>query len=761
MPLTNGRSAYGRRLLVFPFFSSCLLQCLVVLAGLLATANNLQAQQVRRYKDSAVITTPAVTVVLYLQNGKADYRFTGGGLLKNTVAYVKALGEGDFYTTDYKQHRFTITLVNDGGGKGIRISWLHQDATQPVQLTQHITVYATQAYVLTDLEAMAAGKDKPVATREISPLCIVPAQQGFMQVAGSAPRVLDVPFDNDDWTGAVTRRWPQPGAAAVSGTSYELAAVYDHTTLAGMAVGSVQHDFWKTGIGYATGDTQGMLSTFNVYGGAATADNKQLPALYGGSDGTHDHAPHGIQKAAVVHSPLVYISGSNDVRKALTGFGAVNARLNGSLQWKGEAPFYWNSFGVEDVLGYRNIMQPDGVRRISDFLASMQHFNSHQPVLSIDSYDQNIYTTQVLRELGEYGAAHRQRMGFYFIPFAVWIWRDSLNRLLPGTGTPLKDVVLRDSAGQPIFYKEGDFGAYAIDPTHPVTRTMIIHSLQKAKAIHAAFIKIDFLTAGAMETPAHYDTTVTSGMQAFNRGMRMLKQLADSILGREVFITEAISPMFPSQYAHTRFISTDVYSHLRDDEPGFPHYGSTEASLANGSLLWWVQGSLWPYTNLDVSIMKNFQHNPDLSEQAIKVRLYAMMAMGSILGDGSDFRQPLAAERAQRFLNNPALCRFFSHPKAFTPLRLADGDSMDQQLAFYLKADTALLALFNFHQTQTYAPTISLQSIGLAKGNYRVQDFLTGATLGNIRNGETSFQLTVPVKDAYLVKLEPVHRTDK
>ena len=118
-------------------------------------------------------------------------------------------------------------------------------------------------------------------------------------------------------------------------------------------------------------------------------------------------------------------------------------------------------------------------------------------------------------------------------------------------------------------------------------------------------------------------------------------------MGKDIFITEAISPIFPSQYAHTRFISTDVYSHLRDDEPGFPHYGSTEGSLANGSHLWWVQGTLWPYTNLDVSIMKSFEKNPDLSEKEVKLRLFAMMSMGSILGDGSDYRDKLAADRAK------------------------------------------------------------------------------------------------------------------
>jgi hypothetical protein len=290
-----------------------------------------------------------------------------------------------------------------------------------------------------------------------------------------------------------------------------------------------------------------------------------------------------------------------------------------------------------------------------------------------------------------------------------------------------------------------------MDPTHPATRLSIINQLLKAKAIHATYLKIDFLSAGALESSSRYDPSVRSGLQAYNQGMKMLKHLIDSILGPDIFISQAISPMFPHQYTHTRFNSTDVYSHLRDDQPGFPNWGSTEASLASGSHFWWVQGTLWPYTNLDVCVMKNFQKNPDLSEQEIKVRLYAMMVMGSILGDGSDFRQPLAAERARKFLNNAALCAFFSHPQAFTPLQFADGDSFDQQLAFYLKTDTPLLALFNFSNQQEFKKTISLETLSLPKGKYILKDFMTDAILGAVENNQVS--LAIPAKDAWLMKI--------
>jgi hypothetical protein len=213
--------------------------------------------------------------------------------------------------------------------------------------------------------------------------------------------------------------------------------------------------------------------------------------------------------------------------------------------------------------------------------------------------------------------------------------------------------------------------------------------------------------------------------------------------------------MFPSQYAHTRFISTDVYSHLRDDEPGFPNYGSTEASLATGSHAWWVQGTLWPYTNMDVSIMKNFQKNHDLSETEVKVRLYAMMSMGSILGDGSDFRSSLAMERAKKFLDNKNLCDFFSSPKAFTPLQFADGETLDQQMAFYLPGKETLLSLFNFDRQKIFSRKWHRSDLNLDNTTYLIKDFLTDAPMGKIEKGQETFSLDVACGDALMVKLIP------
>ncbi|TDW96870.1 hypothetical protein EDB95_4706 [Dinghuibacter silviterrae] len=658
--------------------------------------------------SNAYVSVTADTVA-----GTLSYRFATGQTLSRTYAYVEDVHKGLVSTKDCPRHWCSLD--------GKRLTFIHEAGG--IRLIQHITLYDT--YLLIDLEAQSADG---LETRNISPLA------GTAQVPGAERRLLDVPFDNDDWVHVLEQKAP------AKGMSYELTAVYDNANFSGVVVGSVTHDFWKTGIAYRMGDRDSLT----VFGGVSTPDNPALPADEGGKDGTHDHAPHGTMVGSVVRSPTVFVGGGRDIRALLKTYGEVNARINGRLEWKGPAPFYWNSFGVEGVLGYEHVMMPAGVQKVSDFLATLGNFKN--PVLSIDSYDQGIYSTEMLAALGRYTRKKHQQIGFYFAPFAQWTWKNGIDQApFAGTNFTIGQVVLKDANREPIAYKDGDWAAYALDPTHPAMRAYLVGQLEKAKAMGATFIKIDFLSAGAQESPRHADPAIRTGIQAFNYGMRLLRHLSDSILGPDVFYTEAISPLFPSQYTHARFLTTDIYSHLRDDDKGFPNWGSTEYSLASASHLGWAMGTLWPYTNLDVTVMEHFQKNPALSEQTVKVRLYALMVMGSILGDGSDYRSALAQERARMYLDNPSVCAFFSHPRVFTPLKWADGPGFDQQMVFCLKGDTTLVGLFNFSRQGDFAYTLSPEALGLPAGNYVYKDFLTGQTLTG--------QVSVPKEDALMIDI--------
>ncbi|WP_242674924.1 hypothetical protein [Niastella populi] len=727
------------------------LLCLLLVPCLAVSRQKLVAA------DSIVISNDYVKVVADLQTGKVHYRFTSGTQFENTVAYVQDVKTGMLTSTAFGGHQGSADELSDPLGKAICLNLVHEDAAQPLRLTQYITVYEKQPFILLSAIATAKAGGAMVETRNISPLTVLPAAQGKITTPGKRVLFTDYPFDNDNWVDVISRPW---GEAPVSGISYELASAYDQQTRNGFTVGSLVHDFWKTGIRYGTGAVSNRIDSFIVYGGAATKDDPSLPDSYGGKDGTHDYIQHGTQMGGAVASPLIYFSASEDVRNDLLQFGKTVKRIAGSRNWTKAVPFYWNSFGVEGVLGYEKVMMPGDVAKVCDFLHSLNNFNkSTQPVLSIDSYDQGIYSTEVLQSVGRYGKKKGQQMGFYFIPFALWTWKNNINNAtLTNTSHALKDVILLDDNNNYVPYKDGEWGAFPLDPTHPATRDYIIGQLQKAKAIGAKFIKIDFLSAGALESSRRYHPQVRSGIQAYNYGMKMLKQLVDSIMGPDIFITQAISPLFPHQYAHTRFLSTDVYSHLRNDQSGFPHYGSTCASMISATHFWWTQGTLWPYTNMDVVVMKNFQKNKDLTETEVKVRLFSMMALGSILGDGTDFRNKESAARARRYLNNAAICDFFSTPKAFTPLHFPVGNGQSQQLSFYLPGDTLLVAAFNFDDAKPFTETFERTELQWPDKAYSLRDLLTGHEVGKIAKGQTAFTLSVPVKDALMIQLVPAER---
>lgn len=133
-----------------------------------------------------------------------------------------------------------------------------------------------------------------------------------------------------------------------------------------------------------------------------------------------------------------------------------------------------------------------------------------------------------------------------------------------------------------------------------------------------------------------------------------------------------------------------------------------------------------------------------------------MIVLGSLFGDGSDYRDKEVAERAMKYLNNKAVCDFFSSPKAFTPLHFPEGNGQAQQLSYYLPGDTLMVAVFNFDTTKKFTKTFTRDELNWKPGAYLMQDFLTGKTVGKIDEDKNSFNITADERDAVLLKCIPV-----
>ena len=134
-----------------------------------------------------------------------------------------------------------------------------------------------------------------------------------------------------------------------------------------------------------------------------------------------------------------------------------------------------------------------------------------------------------------------------------------------------------------------------------------------------------------------------------------------------------------------------------------------------------------------------------------------MITMGSVFCDGTDFRDEEAKRRAKKYLDNENVCKFFSDPKAFLPLKVSDGLTEDQQLSFYLPEDTIIISAFNFSDKEKYRSTFNRNRIGLKNKKYIIKDFLTNNVLSEWKQDEEEFTVEVNLEDAALLKLYPVN----
>ncbi len=250
------------------------------------------AQQKQVTADSIVISNAYVKVVANLHSGKVHYRFTSGTRFENTVAYVQDVKTGLLSSTDFTGHQVTTDELNDPLGKSICLNLVHEDAGKPLRLTQYITVYENQSFILLSAMATAKAEGATVETRNISPLTVLPAAQGKITTPGTNGVLTDYPFDNDNWVDVISRRWPV-GISTAPATNWPLYMTSKQGT--GFAVGSLVHDFWKTGIRYNTGAVANQVDSFIVYGGAATKDDPHCPIPMAVKTGAHDYVQHGTR----------------------------------------------------------------------------------------------------------------------------------------------------------------------------------------------------------------------------------------------------------------------------------------------------------------------------------------------------------------------------------------------------------------------------------------------------------------------------------
>jgi hypothetical protein len=529
--------------------------------------------------------------------------------------------------------------------------------------------------------ARATVKGNGLSTNWISP--VVMSTTGGVDIgAYGDPRVLWIPYDNDAWVSYNAL------PIASSGTSFEAAAFYDNVTRNGIVVGSVTHDTWKTGIYYSGANNK--LNALNVFGGASD------------HTWTRDVLPHGKVRGNVIASPVMFVGYAPDWRDLMEELADANAAVSPRLPWSGGVPFGWNSWGkLQTQLSY------DKAIGVSDFIKDNLQgagFSSDGTAyINLDSYWDNLSSAQ-LDSFVARCKANGQKAGIYWTPFVDW--GKSAARQVEGTSYKYSDIWLRDASGNPI---ELD-GAYAIDPTHPGTKGRIDTFIDGFKAHGFAYVKLDFLTHGALESTTRFDPNVQTGVQAYNQGM---KYVVDRIAGT-MFISASIAPLFPYGYAHARRIACDTYGAAVGPL-------STQYEMNSASYGWWMNGRLYRYNDPDGMVFEGFTASDNMT------RLVSGAVTGTVFLNGDDLTRAPAQALARAYLTNARINDVARLGKAFRPVEGNTGTNPSDVLVLHDGA-TYYIAVFNFGASAVTRP-VDLARAGLsAATSYSVTDLWSGAT---------------------------------
>jgi alpha-galactosidase len=475
-------------------------------------------------------------------------------------------------------------------------------------------------------------------------------------------RALFVPFDNDKWV----RYNAYPFNTSI--TSYEVSAFYNNTSRAGLVIGSVEHDTWKTAVkSSAYGKS---LNSLEVFGGVS-------------SNKTRDVLPHGKISGTTIKSPMIFIGYFSDWRMGMETYAQANAVVSPARVWTKGTPFGWNSWGkIQGKLTYEKAVQ------VSDFFAKELQPNSFHNnnivYVGLDSW-WDILTDDQLKLFADRCKANGQEAGIYWAPFTQW-GRDD-NATVQGSDYIYKDIYLYAN-GQ----KQYLDGGTAIDPTHPAAKKRMEYFIARFKKAGFKYLKVDFLTHGAFESDSHYDPAVTTGIQAYNVGMKYLVNL----IGDDMFLNQAISPAFPGNYAHSRRIACDAWGAISQTE-------YTMNALTYG---WWL-GNVYRFSDADHVVLG------DQNDGENRARVTSSVITGIyILGD--DFSDPgdnSGKERAKKYVTNNEINEIAKLGKSFRPLYGNMGNNASG--VFFLNEKKCVyVALFNYsNQKKPYS--VNVEEIGI------------------------------------------------
>ncbi len=419
-------------------------------------------------------------------------------------------------------------------------------------------------YVLSQVELEGVGRD--VESRKMIAFA---SWNDNTPVQARDNRAIYVPFYNDGYASYASNTFFTRTLINTKGTSttesHEVSAYYNSSSRAGFVLGSIDHDKWKSSVTF-TGYTPRS-------GGNTVLSKIQCLSGYTNYDTTGDTLPHGKVKGNRIGSARFMDGDFDDWRTGLETFGEVCNTVAPGPVWTGGNPMGYSTWGaMKEYVSY------DGVKAAIDFIDSELRPNgfgdlTNSASISLDAFAEDNISRNKISYLGNYYLANsnynhgnttqsgkNMTLGAYCGPLVGWSWAFDSN--FDGSSHTVREALLKVNGSEYKVPKHPD-GGHAIDPTHPGVREHIENFMRKYAMLGVKYVKADFLDGGIVEGDSWYDPEVTTGVMAYNYGMKILREQAEKY---GMYVVESIAPVFPANYAHGRRVCCDVWNSVSDSQ---------------------------------------------------------------------------------------------------------------------------------------------------------------------------------------------------